>query len=155
MNRYSVGTDRESRLVTLDEDDWKQIVRLLGRATVGTHSTHAKGLESSLDRARQAFAERRRRVPIFGTGMFGEPAWDILLVLYIERHAHRHSIGSLAKVAGTAPSTTLRWIEALESRDFVFRTEHPTDKRATFVQLTSKGEAALDSYFSETLRPVR
>ena len=147
MNRYIVSTDRKLRLVTLDEADWRQIVRLLSSARV-VEPDRAREFQGPLDRARHDFAERRRRIPIFGTGMFGEPAWDILLVLYIEKDGHRHSIGGLAKAAGTAPSTALRWIEALEARDLIERAEHPTDKRASFVQLTDKGVAALDSYFA-------
>ena len=155
MNRYDVRTDGDAPLITLSQGDWKEIVRLLNRATVLERLDADQTLKSTTDRARHALAERRRRGAIFGAGLFGEPAWDILLVLYTERHAHRHSVGSLAKLAGLSPSTALRWIDALVGYELVRRAVHPTDKRAAFVQLTDKGESALDLYFSETLTPAR
>ena len=43
---------------------------------------------------------------------FGEPAWDILLILYVS-DGRAFSIKKLSDQAGLAPTTTLRWVEYL------------------------------------------
>lgn len=83
--------------------------------------------------------------------MFGEPGWDILLILYTEEDESRQTISRLATAAGSTMSTGLRWLEHLESQEWIRRRPHPTDGRVDFVDLTDKGRNALDSYFSEIL----
>ena len=39
----------------------------------------------ALDHARSLFRQRRTRDALFSAGLFGEPAWDLLLTLYIAR----------------------------------------------------------------------
>ena len=156
MSHDSSNTNLESRTVVFKEGDWREILRLLGRATIiESDPPEAMVGETLIKRVRQEFADRRKRDTIFGTGLFGEPAWDILLVLFIEKHGRRHSIGQLAKLSGVAPTTALRWIEALERRDLIRRSPHPTDLRAVFVEMTEEGERAMVSYFSETLTRMR
>jgi DNA-binding MarR family transcriptional regulator len=108
--------------------------------------------EVLIERARQIYLARRRRHRIFGKSMFGEPAWDVLLVLYIAEHAGpRYTIGRLTQVAGLATTTSLRWLDYLEGQRLIARDSHPTDKRAVFVEITDKGLHEMDSYLSETL----
>jgi DNA-binding MarR family transcriptional regulator len=83
--------------------------------------------------------------------MFGEPAWDLLLLLYIDRDTTRQTIGKIANETGAAPTTLLRWIEYLEGQGLLSRYPHPTDRRSVYVQLTDKAQEKLNSYFSETL----
>lgn len=82
--------------------------------------------------------------------MFGEPGWDILLILYTEEDARRQTISHLA-TACSPMSTGLRWLDYLESQQWICRRPHPTDARVDFVELTDKARNALDSYFSEAL----
>ena len=102
-------------------------------------------------RARESFRDRRRRRGIFGDFMFGEPAWDMLLALYIsETSEGRNSVGSLASLSGAPASTAQRWLEVLIDRGLALREAHPTDRRTVFIKLTDDGRAALDLYFSGT-----
>lgn len=103
-------------------------------------------------RAKKALADRRRRVQIFGAGMFGEAAWDMLLVLYIERYTTRHTITRLVNATGAAPTTVLRWLTLLTERDLVRRRSSNVDSRAVIVELTDKAERLLDLYFSGTAK---
>jgi DNA-binding MarR family transcriptional regulator len=158
MIRSSSNQDDWTRTVTFSAHELRHAVHLLQVITgVDEHSLRGKTSNPHIlaNRARQAFLERRRRIAIFGAGMFGESAWDMLLILYVEKDAQRQSIRGLAELAGIAKSTALRWLKALEARGFVQRTKHPTDLRTDFVELTEKGERALDSYFSETLTTMR
>lgn len=83
--------------------------------------------------------------------MFGEPGWDMLLTLYTREDDTRLKVSDLVTVARTPPSTGLRWLNYLESQQYVARRSHPTDRRVDLVELTDKARQALDSYFSETL----
>jgi DNA-binding MarR family transcriptional regulator len=105
-----------------------------------------------LDRAKKTFDERRRRARFFDADMFGEPAWDILLALYIsEQEGARQTIARLTENVGSPPTTILRWVYALEERGLMARESHPNDLRKIFVEITERGRDALDSYFFETL----
>jgi DNA-binding MarR family transcriptional regulator len=104
-------------------------------------------------RARETFRNRRRRRDIFGEFMFGEPAWDMLLVLYIsETREGRNTVGNLASHSGAPTSTAQRWIELLIDRGLALREAHPTDRRTVFIKLSDDGRAALDLYFSGTFQ---
>jgi DNA-binding MarR family transcriptional regulator len=107
---------------------------------------------SLVNRAKQEVNHRRRRAKTFGGSMFGEPAWDMLLILYIEHERPRLTVSRLTERSGGPPTTALRWLEYLESHGLIRRESHPTDGRAVHIALTTEGVEALDSYFSETLR---
>jgi len=87
--------------------------------------------------------------------MFGEPGWDILLILYTEENTNRLQVSRLVTASGSPATTGLRWLDYLESQQLVCRQKHPTDRRIELVELTDKGRTALDSYFSETVTKGR
>lgn len=111
---------------------------------------HRPGSAELLDRARAIVAARRRRETIFNKAILGEPAWELLLLLYIGAFESRRTIGRLSELARISKSTAIRWIDTLECRGLVHRSPHPTDRRALFVELTQKGRQAMDLYLSET-----
>lgn len=148
----------EHRLVALDPSDLDDLRRLLAKLGP-THSQvsapfrepcAANDGESLVRRARDVLAMRRKRIAIFGPQMFAEPAWEMLLLLYVSDHGQRHTQTSLCELSGASRSTGMRWIDYLVGRDLIFRKEHPTDRRRNFVGLTSKGRELLESYLSET-----
>jgi len=55
---------------------------------------------------------RRLRLDIFGSELFGEPAWDMLLALY-EAHLEQRALSkSSLHLASMAPwPTALRWMD--------------------------------------------
>lgn len=107
--------------------------------------------QALIDRARAQFDDRRRRLRVFGAAMFGEPAWDMLLAVYLLDWAGpRQTIGSVLQFAGASPSTAARWLEFLERQGLVKREAHPTDLRTAYVRLSAEARELLDAYFSET-----
>lgn len=97
------------------------------------HSEPAEGLAL----ARALLDLRRRRDRLFSARLFGEPAWDILLDLYIARLEGRAVSVSSACAAGAVPSTTgLRWLTELEREGLVVRAADPHDGRRVFVALS-------------------
>ena len=118
--------------------------------TVMTEKPKARlsGRQAYLDLARKAFIARRRRSQHFKKGMFGEPAWEILLALYIrDTSGGRLTITRLTDMIGLPPTSGLRWLDYLEKEHLVERESHPTDLRAFFVHLTDKGRTSMDLVF--------
>src|SRR5690242_17327760 len=87
------SSDQPERLsyVRLHKRDVEDAARILAAIVSGSPQTDSplrNGPElatrsSMRERAKTTFLNRRRRVQIFGPSMFGEPAWDMLLSLYI------------------------------------------------------------------------
>lgn len=102
------------------------------------------------DMAREAYAVRRRRTAIFDNDeLFGEPAWDILLDLYIANVENKPVSVSSACIGSAAPPTTgLRWLGVLSEQGLIAREHDPEDQRRVLVRLTDKGLAAMDEYFA-------
>jgi hypothetical protein len=153
----------EGRTITLSRKDLSAARRLLN-LLLGTERDAAEELlvppasggsvserSTLVERARLEFHERRRRTAVFGRAMFGEPAWDMLLTLYIlDVSGQRQTIGALLHFSGTPMSTAKRWLDYLVAHDLVRREEHPTDRRTAFVALSSKARTMLDLYYSGT-----
>ena len=110
-----------------------------------------------LDLAREHYRNRRRRDKIFGTEtLFGEPAWDVLLDLFIAAKENRQVSVMSACIGAAVPSTTgLRWISALEREGLLAREDDPNDARRTYVLLTPKGYAAMVDYFDAASRALK
>lgn len=103
-----------------------------------------------LELAKRAYRDRRRRDTFFDPSLFGEPAWDILLDLFIAAKSDKKVSVTSACIAAAVPATTaLRWTTVLESQGLVTRTSDPDDARRYFLHLTPKGYTLLTDYFSD------
>jgi DNA-binding MarR family transcriptional regulator len=100
--------------------------------------------EPLLARAESILRLRRSREPLLGRAMIGEPAYDLLLCLYVRSGQEETSLSSLAKTAGIPYSSALRWIAYLADKGFLARAESKADGRATSVRLTASGRAVMD-----------
>ena len=81
--------------------------------------------------------------------MFGEPAWEMLLCLYITDQSEGHqSISRLAELVETPLSTTVRWIDYLDRERLIEREPNPTDKRVIYIRLAARGRELLEAYLS-------
>ena len=131
-----------------DRDDAARLLALL----LGEDGLEERRQDMSLvQRAQTIIEARRRRAEIFNPAMFGEPAWELLLTLFVmDSGGPRLTIGRLAQAAGTKLTTALRWLEYLEDQAFIQREHHPTDARTAFVTLTDKARDALHLYLSGT-----
>ena len=162
FHEQSSKSPPESKGITLSDRDVRDAKRLLGLLAGGDQpepdlstvpDRPGPAARSALiERAKQVFVARRRRYRLFGKSMFGEPAWDMLLVLYITEHGGSpYTIARLTEISDASATTSLRWLDYLERQRLIVRESHPTDRRAVHVELTQKGLEVMDSYFSETL----
>lgn len=135
-------------LSSRDREDAARLLSLL----LGEGGVEEQRRDMSLVQLAETIIEaRRRRAEIFNPAMFGEPAWELLLTLFVmDREGPRLTIGRLAQIAGTKLTTALRWLEYLEDQAFVRREQHPNDARTAFIELTDKAREALHLYLSGT-----
>jgi DNA-binding MarR family transcriptional regulator len=106
--------------------------------------------------ARILYLQRRHRLKIFSQGMFGEPAWDMLLSLYsLSDTVAAMSVGRLCSYSGAPPTTALRWLDYLTGQGLMKRSEAHNDKRKAMISITPKAEADLDRYFRHLLANKR
>lgn len=141
--------------VVLSEKDVREAVRLLrllstaiaGQADFRAHGDESISRDELILRARVILKSRQLRTNYFNRAMFGEPAWDVLLALFItEKTEGRQSIGQIAEWIKAPLTTVTRWIDYLEKERLVIREAHPNDRRIIFIRLLEKGRERLDAY---------
>jgi hypothetical protein len=108
-----------------------------------------RSTQSHLALARKTYALRRKRAAIFGNlDLFGEPAWDILLDLFIAYAEGKPVSVSSACIGSAAPATTgLRWLGVLADQGLVVRENDADDQRRVMVRLTQAGRLAMERFF--------
>ena len=148
-----------AKLVLLSADDAQEISRLLNLLTsdpnseskLVTSSTFTVSRKTLIETAQTELIKRLRRTELLPKKMFGEPAWEILLALYIQHSSGPVAIGRLSSVSTASSTTILRWIDYLHKNKFITRDTDATDKRSVLVSLTEVAIVALDNYFSSIL----
>jgi DNA-binding MarR family transcriptional regulator len=70
--------------------------------------------------------------------VFGEPAWDMMLDLFIaDRTGTRISVSSLCIGSNAPPTTALRYIRTMVERGVFTRMPDPSDNRRIWVSLSN------------------
>lgn len=142
---------RELEMVTHDD-------AVAGRSASAPAPSAAAGQDHPVwvELARQTYDDRRRRNKIFQSEeLFGEPAWDILLDLFIAAKERRRVSVTSACIGSAVPSTTaLRWISILERQGLLMREADPGDARRVYVRLSPAGYEMMLEYFSSSSRSV-
>ena len=140
-----------------DRREAARLLALIANMDIGVAPTDAASQreaasidrEELLARAKKHFRDRQLRKQCFSPAIFGEPAWDTLLVLYIsEFFGRRLTVGRLVDWIEAPLSTAQRWIAYLEKARLVTKEGHPDDKRMAYVRLLDKGKSLLDDYFA-------
>lgn len=129
-----------------------------GSARLAAPSALAIGFDAEESRlaavAQAEYASRRRRDALFHPGIFAEPAWDMLLDLYVQEHLKRPvSIHSLCIAAAVPPTTALRWIGRLVECGLMTREPSRRDNRVVHVALTMTGRSEMEQYLRGRLAP--
>ena len=109
---------KSSISVELDSDDFLALKRILSSLT-DVEPGGTSDEDSARRVARLLFDMRRVRSELFPASMFNEPAWDMLIALYIAPRAP--ALKDLARATDTPLSTAVRWLEYLENHSLVVR----------------------------------
>lgn len=120
-------------------------------------SHNAKDSPAWAEVARSTYQERRRRGEIFNDPtLFGEPAWDILLDLFIAAKERKRLPVTSACIGAAVPATTaLRWLTVLEDKGLILRENDTADARRVFVRLSTDGYEKMITYFSHVAADMR
>ncbi|WP_427968329.1 MarR family transcriptional regulator [Altererythrobacter sp.] len=105
--------------------------------------------ERYLQLARRYYDERRKRTEIFEDAeLFREPAWDILLDLYVAYASGKTvSVSSACIGSAVAPTTALRRLGDLYDLGLIIREQDLFDQRRVLVRLSSRGVSQMEAYF--------
>lgn len=97
--------------------------------------------------ARQLLAGRRQRDRYFDPMLFSNPAWDILLNLYVA-DAEGKPVNVLEScTASIVPQgVALRWLGYLKQEEMVIETPDPARPRRTLIGLSDQTRLTISSY---------
>lgn len=99
-----------------------------------------------LSTARAWTKAREIRNRILGDDLFADPAWDMLLALYIAHVEYRMLTVSVAVSYAHVPATTgLRWLAKLEDAGLISRRTDMRDGRRIFVQMLPDAIEAIEA----------
>jgi DNA-binding MarR family transcriptional regulator len=102
--------------------------------------------------ARRMINERYRRFQFFDGHLFSDPAWDIMLELFVAEIEMREvPVTNLCFTSNVPDTTVLRWIKTLCHEELVVRHKDKVDKRRVLVQLTRPAAEAMRRYMEEQM----
>jgi len=106
--------------------------------------------------ARAQYAHRLQSNRIFGFEVSSDPAWNMLLDLFIQRVEGKRVSVSSACVASAAPMTTaLRYLDMLEERGLLARVPDLLDKRRILVELAPDALLKMATHLSDGMAALR
>lgn len=114
-------------------------------------TTQLAGQSIPLDRARDHFKKQKSRERIFGrTTIFSDPAWNILVDLFIASEERKPITVSSACISSSVPTTTaLRYLKLLEDDGHILRVEHRSNGRLSLLYLSEATNNQLRRYFAD------
>ena len=97
--------------------------------------------------ARKLLKQAALREAFFAPNLFAEPAWIMLLLLFISTAEGKNvSVSSLCFASRVPSTTALRWVRTLEGMKLVKRVRDPHDQRRTHMRLTIGGFSHMKNY---------
>lgn len=103
-------------------------------------------------RARRLIAERKLRRTYLPPELFHEPAWDMLLALFLAYdQARPMNVKALVLTADAPVTTAQRWIDHLARMGLIDRVTDPNDRRRVELSLNDAGHAAIAEYLAALL----
>jgi DNA-binding MarR family transcriptional regulator len=93
---------------------------------------------------------RRKRTQLFGATLFADPAWDMMLELYLATlEGRRLATSEVGNRANVPMTTSLRWIDSLETYGWVRRVPDARDHRRHFIELSGRGLETMSVWLRE------
>lgn len=110
------------------------------------HRKDAAERDGTLSEADSAVVSKIRRILKFrdirarvfqADDLFADPAWDMLLEIFVaDLTQHKMPVSSACMSARVPATTGLRWLKVLERQGLIRRFDDPHDRRRVFVSLT-------------------
>jgi hypothetical protein len=152
----------DSSLQARSDDDLRALIVELAKRVAeletrsGDDPAAARSLGFSEDKlatiASSIYRSRQFRARYFDAELFAEPAWDMLLDLFINTvRGRRISTVSLCIAANVPQATGLRWIGRMARAGLIRRTLAPDDRRIKLIELTRQGYVLMRRYLSDSV----
>jgi len=116
--------------------------RLLDQRAAGVRDS---GEDGTLSRSSQELARAVKRIlrfrdlrnELFAEQLFADPAWDMLLEIFMcDLTQQRISVSAACAGSRVPPTTGLRWAKLLEKRGLIRRRNDPLDSRRVHLSLS-------------------
>lgn len=108
----------------------------------------ARNAQVSVEEVRGVIGARALRFDLFKWGLFADPAWDMLLYLYLKKlEQQRVAVSKLCTASYVPETTALRRIDQLEREGLIARHKDHLDARRMWVELSPGGSSTMKSYF--------
>lgn len=109
-------------------------------------------IDPLLAAAQREIKRRQSRSQVVPSQLLGEPAWDILLDLYVARMTETAVSMTSACIASGSPQTTgLRYIAAMVEDGLIIKESDPTDGRRVYVRLSNEGHCMVATAMRKSL----
>lgn len=119
------------------------------RADRMTQPTARRPHRSYRDLAESLLRHRMARFDHFPADLFHEPAWDMLLALFVAHEDGRTlNVKALVGCARAPVTTSQRWIDHLHKLKLIERIVDPADRRRVEISLTREGDRAMQAYLA-------
>ena len=93
---------------------------------------------------------RRKRSTFFSAGLFADPAWDILLDLFLAELQQRTiTVRELALSSPVPLNVVNRWLERLERDCWLRRRPGPSNSDLRVVALSARGTSAMQGWLRD------
>jgi hypothetical protein len=115
----------------------------------------ARNADRLAEIAAREYRARRARDRYFDRTLFGEPAWDIMIDLFIQQSSGKTVSVTSAAIASQVPVTTaLRHLAMLQKAGLVERMRSAADARVKLLRLTKEGYTRIGSWLLDRTTPV-
>ena len=92
---------------------------------------------------------RRARAAFFRPTILGEPAWNMLLDLFVHHNSGTGVSVTSAAIASDAPqATALRYVAVMQRDGLIERHSSTTDRRVCYIRLTREGYRRIGTWLS-------
>ena len=103
-------------------------------------------------RARSIVASRKARRKFFPADLFHEPAWEMLMSLFIVYEGeHTMNVKALVSCSDAPATTSQRWIDHLHKSGLIDRVTDTIDRRRIDISLSERGHDAMVRYLSDVV----
>jgi DNA-binding MarR family transcriptional regulator len=133
-----------------------QIANVLNEVLVGVRELASREDPDAVDRdepvdetlvVERLIRQRRLRSNLFPDEWFSDPAWDVLLFLFVSHlKGSRVTVGDVGYGTSNHPSTTIRWIDIIHGAGLIDRVRSEEDARRVYISLTVRGVEMMRQY---------
>lgn len=146
----SVVNDLTSTLAMVAKDFRDRVDTIATAGTVEADDTDGNTL---YDAALSLLEQQKARLSYFPGDLFHEPAWNMLVALFVAHHQKQTmNVKALTAHAGMPATTSLRWVDHLHDRGLIDRTTDIADRRRVEVSLSDSGLTAMTKYLAAISR---